>query len=253
MKQNLAEIVRNAFADQERFSKDSLILLIVGTFPGLKPATHKWLLQDLRRRNVIVQLAKNEYSLMKKPFYQPEISQPMSILSEQIGVAFTDLRWCLWSTLWFNEFTIHQFGRELIIIETEKELTYTMFNFLKEKNYGNVFLKPSENFLDLYADSQAIIVKPLISRSPLVKASSGPNMFHRPKLEKLLVDLHCQEPFLMFIPGSEYENIFRNAFSKYSINLRLMMTYAHRRGQENKIRDYIQQIMPGMFKVQDYD
>lgn len=253
MKQEVTDKVRLAFADRERFSKNELLAVIADALPGLKPATHKWLVFDLRRRNMIWQSGKNEFSLISKPNYQAIFNQPLAALPGLIAEAFQDMRWCIWSTSWFNEFTIHQFGREIIVIETEKELTNSLFYFLKEQGFTHVFLKPDEKTIELYADLQSILIKPLITRSPLEKETISEHVFFRPKLEKLLVDLHCKEPFLEFIPGAEKENIYKNAFNKYTINLGVMITYARRRGQEHTIRDYINRLMPGMIKEQHND
>lgn len=248
MKQEVINKVRLAFTDQERFSKDELIAVIAYAQPELKPATHKWLVYDLKRKNLITQTGKNEFSLMNKPKYQPMFSEVMATLPGLIAEAFHNMKWCIWSTAWFNEFTIHQFSREMIVIETEKELADSLFYFLKENDFAHVFLRPDEKTLELYADSQAIIIKPLITRSPFEKETTIEGDFFRPKFEKLLVDLHCNEPFLEFLPEAEKYNIYNNSFSKYAINLDVMMTYARRRGQEGVIRDYIKSLIPGIFK-----
>ena len=46
---------------------------------------------------------------------------------------------CLWSSAWFNEFTVHQMPRSLIFIEVEREAAEAIFYHLKDMGYKDVF------------------------------------------------------------------------------------------------------------------
>ena len=82
---------------------------------------------------------------------------------------------------------IHQPDRFLLLVDVEAVATESVFYFLKDEKYKNVFLNPDENTLERYINEEreSIIVKPLITKAPLEKEEK----IATPSLEKILVDI----------------------------------------------------------------
>ena len=93
-----------------------------------------------------------------------------------------------------------------------------------------------ENYV--YASKEAIIVKALLSESPIQSAGGVPVQ----SLEKIMVDLYADSNLFLFLQGNELVNIFRNAFEKYTINRDKLMRYAKRRNKEKLMKIAINQI-----------
>ena len=62
-------------------------------------------------------------------------------------------------------------------------------------------------------------------------------------LEKMLVDVFCDEELFFIYQGKEMKSIFKEAFGKYSINTNKLLRYASRRGKKEEINKYINQII----------
>ena len=60
-----------------------------------------------------------------------------------------------------------------------------------------------------------------------------------PTLEKILVDLYCDEKLFFAFQGSQLDKIFEGAFEKYSINLSRLINYAKRRNREEGVKQFL--------------
>ena len=140
---------------------------------------------------------------------------------------------CLWDSSLLNEFSIHQSIKSFFIIEVEKDSVESIFHFLKDSRF-TVFIQPSKAVLENYAigENNFIIVKPLISESPI---QSIKNM-NTVTLEKMLVDIFCDEIIFSVYQGNEMKTIFTGAFNKYAINENKLLRYANRRGKREQLK-----------------
>ena len=137
-----------------------------------------------------------------------------------------------------HEFMTHQPGQNLIVVEAEKDACESVFNRLREKYTGRVFLDPTRSLMENYVLPQAspIIVLPLISESPRTTNNNIPS----PKLEKILVDILVDENIFFAFQGVELSTIYENAFNTYWLNQRTMFRYARRRKAGKTLQEFIQ-------------
>ena len=131
---------------------------------------------------------------------------------------------------------LHQPGRFYTLIEVDKETTQSVFYFLKEIK-KNIFLEPDTEILSLYASSEkeTIIIKSLVSEAP-VQMLQG---VLTTTIEKLLVDVFCDDVLFAAQHGKEMKTIFKEAFEKYTINENKMLRYANRRGKKEAFSNYL--------------
>ncbi len=139
----------------------------------------------------------------------------------------------------FNEFMVHQPGRFHILVEVEKDAVEPVFFFLKESKYF-VFIEPTRELLEKYLpdEKETLIVKPLVTEAPLQKIE-GVNTV---TLEKVLVDVFCDEVVFAAQQGSEMRNIFNEAISKYVVNENRLFRYANRRKKKVVFKEYYDSI-----------
>lgn len=60
-----------------------------------------------------------------------------------------------------------------------------------------------------------------------------------PTLEKMLVDIFCDDVIYAAQQGSEMRTIFREAMKKYTINENRMLRYADRRRKKESFKEYM--------------
>ena len=159
-------------------------------------------------------------------------------LSKELKALWPFAHFCIYNGNIISPLLHHLAANDITYIETEREATSVIFNYLKDKGQ-TAYLRPTRDLIYNYIDlsQPAIFVKPLITESP-VQESEGVLV---PTLEKLLVDLQKDVDFF-YLQESEGVNIFRNALSLYTINENRLLRYASRRGIREEIEKNIKSI-----------
>lgn len=238
------------FKDRESFSRDELFKFFQYLEPDLKEGTFGWRIYDLKNKNIIKPLMRGLYTISYKPKYKPELSLDLLKLTKKIYDKFEDVKYCLWETNWLNEFSQHQASKRILIIEVERDFLDSFFYELKENYKGDVYLTPDEKAINFYvAESiQPIVIKRLVTRSPLTKRTEKKVKFYSPLLEKILVDIFTENKLFYYSQGSELIHIFENALKNYDINYTKLFSYAKRRERDNDIKLFLNNNMHHLVK-----
>lgn len=169
----------------------------------------------------------------------PEISSQLKAVSKKIKRKFPFLNSCIWNTSVFNEFMQHQPGRFLTLVEVEKEAIQSVFYFLKDQQF-QAYAKPSKEILEKYLPSKGktIIIKSLATEAPVQEI----DQITTTTLEKILVDVFCDNTIFSAQQGAEMRTIYEEAFRKYTINKDRLLRYAQRRNKKQEILKYLETI-----------
>jgi hypothetical protein len=229
------------FKDRESFTREELFEFYRCFEPDLKDGTFGWRVYDLKVKNIIRTLTKGRYAISCKPQYRPEISPELVKLAKRITGKFEDARHCIWVTEWLNEFTSHQISRKTMLIEIEKDFMESLYYELKDASISELFLNPDDKTINFYiAESNfPVVIKNLITRSPVSRRTEKKVKFYTPLLEKILVDIFVEKNLFYYLQGSDMINIYENAVSNYSINFTKLFSYAKRRGIDHDIRQFM--------------
>ena len=167
--------------------------------------------------------------------FQPNISISLKRMFNKVQREFPYITFCIWDTVWLNDFMRHQPFKHYIVVEVEKDAAEPVFAFLTE-TIKNVFLNPDEELFDryIYNHDDVLIVKKMVSESPLIEKDK----ISIPALEKLLVDMLI-DTALFSAQQSEKEFIMRSVMGKYTLNELKMRRYAVRRNREREIDELI--------------
>lgn len=224
---------------RETFTRQDLYNAFTTTGPALNTRTFAWRIHELKAKKIIRAVSRSEFSLVYKPLYTPPIDKKLKDLYTLLDKNFPLLRKTIWSTQWVSDFMLHIPGRYFTIIEAEKGSLESIFFFLKDHKYKEVYINPSQKEIDLYVaeSSRAIILKPLISQSPLQKQKK----FTPPALEKILLDIFAERDVFTAFQGHELTIIFNNACSQYQVNFSTLMAYAKRRGKAEALAAFLSQ------------
>jgi len=229
------------FKDRDAFSREELFDFFRYFEPDLKEGTFGWRIYDLKNKNIIKSIQRGYYTISYKPIYKPEISGEVLKLAKVIAERFEDVKHCIWDTDWINEFAQHQSGKKLIIIEIEKDFVESLYYELKDSFRFDFYLNPDEKAIDYYiSESQnPVIIKKLITRSPISKRTEKKVKFYTPLLEKILVDLFAEKKLFYFYQGAELMHVYENALKNYTINYTKLFSYAKRREREQDVKQFM--------------
>ncbi len=169
----------------------------------------------------------------------PEVSPKMKAINSRLKKKFPYLKFCIWNTSALNEFMIHQPGRFYLLIEVEKEATQSIFYFLKEAKHS-VFIDPTSDLLEKYlpSEKESLIIRSLVSEAPLQNIKG----INTASLEKMLVDVFCDDVIFSAQQGNEMRTLFKEALNKYSVNKNRMLRYADRRRKKESFTKYLNSI-----------
>lgn len=184
---------------------------------------------------MITRTGKGHFCIATKKNYAYALSDTAKNICSEIRNRFPFVEFQIWELYQMNEFVNHQLGRNLILVEVEKGLDESVFDFLFP-NYPHVLFNPSEEEYYRYSGEETIVVRKMVSEAPAAVSE-----YRQAPLEKLLVDLFGRDFLGTMISRSEYRAIYEDSFAKYIINQPKMFRYARRRGVEQKIRAFIRE------------
>lgn len=250
----MSKIIENRlieeFKDRDYFTRKDLYEFYRYFEPDLKEGTFGWRIYDLKNKNIIRSIKRGLYVISYKPKYKPNISIELIKLAKRITDTFEGTKHCLWETEWLNEFSQHQSSKRIILIEIEKEFIESLYYELRDSSINELYLNPDDKAIDFYIaeSNNPVVIKNLITRSPIVSRTEKGITVYTPLLEKVLVDLIAEEKLFYYLQGSELIHIYESAISNYAINFTKLFSYAKRRGKEQDIKMFLMNNMSQLVK-----
>lgn len=207
--------------------------------PDIKQTTVNWRIYELVKNGVLERIGRGKFRLGKTNPYEPRPSKKLVKLYNELHGFFPYTTLCIWETAWLNELQQHLINKSYTIVEIDKDVSESAFHKLQE-NKKTVFLEPSLEIMEKYVSvhDNAIIVKPLITEAPVQDIANAVV----PTLEKILVDLYCDDQIFYFFQGRELQYIWENAFRTYSIQQDKLLRYASRRRRKDEIAGFMKKI-----------
>jgi hypothetical protein len=247
MKKATENTLINYFKNKEFFSRRDLFNYFLQLEGELNEGTFGWRIYDLKKKNILREIKRGLYTLTVKPIYIPAVDDNLIKLAEIFTSHYQDANCCLWNINWLNEFTVHQFNRDNILFETEKDLIESVAHTLADNGYSSMITY--SHLISFTSSITPVILQSLISRSPLqhIETKEGKPL-PVPTLEKILVDIYANENVFHFVQGAEMERIFQHAIDRYSINYTTFFGYAKRRGKETGLRAFLLNHFPELLK-----
>ncbi len=147
---------------------------------------------------------------------------------------------CISQAAALSSFMQHIPNIDILIVELDRDVAEAAFEDLKCATWRLSLFSPTEREYLLYAAGRpSLIVKPLITESPVDNSDGVPV----PRLEKILVDIAI-DPEFSFARDSELYTIYENASDEYAIDKKTMLRYASRRSRKEEIQGLINSTMP---------
>jgi len=182
-----------------------------------------------------------------KRTFTPFFDNEMARLSDTLMEEFPFLRFCVWSSRDINRFSHNILNINVIWVDVEREGVESVFSALS--NYDtdrHMFIKPTETDYERYViGTPSIVIRPLISESPLIADAKGRQQV---TLEKILVDV-VADPDVFALQGFEMLRFYHNVHDLCTVNRSKLLRYARRRN----CADEITRLLNDMNNIEDYD
>lgn len=191
-----------------------------------------WHIKKLISQNKLARLSRGLYGCSVKKEFSPTLTDDLKQLYREIASKFPLIEIVVYSGNQITALQHHISANNALYVEVTKEASEAVFHYLSDKKI-RVYHRPDGNFMCDYVDlsEQCVIVKPLVTESPLNKIEG----IYMPSLEKLLVDINADSDFY-YLQGIEASYIMKNAQSLYRLNIPKMLRYASRRGIRERIQ-----------------
>ena len=222
-----------AYAESRpQFSVDDLVSAVA---KGIERNTLSWHLSNLCKLGKLRRIGRGLYSTQTKTAYNIKASKKVKSLFRSLHKEFPYADFCLYDGSLLTPLLHDLSPNSTIYIETNRDVMESVFNRLSPKYQGRLFLAPTKEMTSKYIDlaQENIIIKPLITESPLTEDNGVP----MPTLEKMLVDTRVDADFF-YLHGYENLEMLRTAIAHYDVNQTRLLRYAARRNEkENIIKD----------------
>lgn len=233
------DVIIHHFKNKRVFETQDIFTFYNQIEKDIRPTTVNWRVHTLVQSGVLQRIGKGKFTLGEGKMYVPEISTIIRSIFKKLKKEFPFAKFCVWDTLMINEFMQHQPNRNMILVETDKEITNSAFYFLREIK-KSVFVEPTADILEKYVvnEKEIVVVKPMVSEAPIQHV----NDVETATIEKMLVDIFSDDIIFSAQQGVEMRTIFKNAFDKYTINQSKMLRYADRRRKKDEISKFVKTI-----------
>lgn len=222
-----------AYAESRtQFSVDDLISAVTR---DIERNTLSWHLSNLCKLGKLRRIGRGLYSSQMKTAYNIKASKKVRSLFRSLHKEFPFADFCLYDGSLLAPLLHDLSPNSAIYIETNRDVMESVFNRMIQKYQGRLFLAPTKEMTSKYIDlaQENIIIKPLITESPLTEDNGVP----MPTLEKLLVDTRVDADFF-YLHGYENMEMLRTAIAHFDVNQTRLLRYADRRNEkENIIKD----------------
>jgi len=226
--------INNRIPENKRLTSQELFSIIRIVFPHYTDAACRWIIYSLIKEGQLTRVGKGTYQKGQANdfvyFFRSPEAQSIERFCRKEGAPG---KLIVWETIMLNEWINHQIGRNIVFVETEKGMSEFVFDRLKDRIPSRILWEPTKHELNKYSGDNLIIVRDAFSRSP-----SQSDSFHI-RLEKLLVDVCCDDLIKEIVSPSEIDAIFEGALKNYTVNRSTLFAYAKRRGCLISVREYV--------------
>ena len=207
---------------------------------GIERNTLSWHLSNLCRQGKLRRIGRGIYTVNLSKTYQVKANAKARSLYKALSTQFPYADFCLYGGGVIAPLLHDLAPNNTIYIETNREVTESVFNVLLPKYKGRIFISPTKKIASTYIDfgRENIIVKSLVTESPLTHDDKVPV----PTIEKLLVDTRVDDDFY-YLHGYENFEMLRTAITHYDVNQTRLLRYADRRNEKESILNDLKEIL----------
>ena len=188
--------------------------------PDINNNTLKKNLSRFKKDKIIFAAGRGWYSFISHRFQLD--TKPIRSIVNLIKREFPLLDFNVWSTEQLLPYFQNIPTRFFVFVYAKKEYLNTIYEYLSEKG-KTIYLNPTKKEKEKIYNfkMEILLLRPSITEEPKKKYYS--------KIEKILVDLYIEKFFLQILDEQEYQIVFENISSQFSLDIPKMLRYKLRR------------------------
>ena len=232
----VSESIMNYAKGLQQFAVDDIPTEVIA---GIARNTLSWHLSNLCRQGKLKRTGRGIYTAHISNIFHVKANAKARSLYKALSKQFPLADFCVYGGGVITPLLHDLTPNNIVYIETNREVTESVFNVLLPKYKGRLFLSPTKKIASTYIDLgiENIIIKPLITESPLTLDGKIPV----PTIEKLLVDTRVDADFY-YLHGYENFEMLRTAITHYDVNQTRLLRYADRRNKKESILNDLKEI-----------
>jgi hypothetical protein len=214
------------------------IAAFIESFNGETPRkTVIWNVNDLVRQGKAIRAGRGVYGFVSKARFQPAISEAAQKACSLLGDQFRYLDVTVTDSGVLGRFMNLQPFSTVVVVETRKAATGAVLSALRKEGM-DAYAKKDFSRMERYVSTpQPFVVRPELSVNPNLPLE---NNVRAANLEKILVDLVCDEDIYGQYQGEELQNIYQNATETYAVNYSQILKYAAARKKKSEVLEMLQ-------------
>lgn len=229
--------ILNFAGNHKVFSRKELIDNLKSQNQLENPSSLSEQLNRLLKSGQLIRLKRGIYTLPDNAMkdYSIVCSEEIKNINQQIKTQFPFADYCIWPGSALLSYMHHIPSLSFVLVDVEREVAESVFNLLNSDSSKRVYLMPSSTDFERYINTnEAIIIRPLVSESPLQLVEG----INTPAIEKILVDIVGDVEF-SFLQGVEINYVYNTIFEKHNVNKNKLLRYATRRGRKAIVEELL--------------
>ena len=232
----MKEIILKRFSGQ-CCSISDIVSFVMDIDSAMSRKTIIWHVNDLVKRGYAVRVGRGAYEFTPKLKLQPTMGDSAKAVCSLLGNCFKYLDITVADSSVLGQFMNLQPFATVVVIETRKSSTNAVISALRNEGI-EAYAKSDFTRLEQYiSSSQPVVVRSELSVNPTLPKERNVRVVN---IEKLLVDLVCDQDVYGQYQGEELLNIYENATSSYAVNYSQMLKYATSRKKKTDVLDLLQ-------------
>jgi hypothetical protein len=185
-----------------------------------------WNVNNLVRQGKAVRFGRGVYGFIPKTRFNPIMGEAPKRACSLLHEKFRYLVVTVTDSAMLGQFMNLQPFSTITVLEVKKSAVGAVLSALRKDDVDAYAKKDYRAFEQYVSSSQPFVVRPELSVNPNLSQEKNVRVAN---LEKMLVDLLCDEDIYGQYQGEELQNIYRNATEGYAINYSQMLKYASAR------------------------
>jgi len=210
---------------------------IAAEYPDTSRKTVIWNINDLVRQGKISRVGRGVYCFAPKPPFQAAVSDSAIDACAMLAGKFRYLDVTVTDTASLSEFMNLLPFSTVVTLEVKKAAVDGVLSALR-KSGTDAYAKQDFTQMERYVSSmQPVVVRPELASNPTLTKEGN---LRRANLEKILVDMVCDQDIYGQYQGEELQNIYSGAAERYAINYSQMLKYAAARKKKPDVIGLLQ-------------
>ena len=232
----VSDKILNYAAGLQQFSVDDIPADVLS---DVERNTISWHLSNLCKKGKLRRVGRGIYTIQSADTFVVKASAKARSLYRSLSGQYPFADFCVYSANVITPLLHDMMPNNTIYVETNRDIVQSVFDMLRPKYKGRIFLVPTKEIATTYIDfsKENIIVKALVTEAPLSHDGKIPV----PTLEKLLVDTRIDADFY-YLHGYENLEMLRTAITHYDVNRNRLFRYADRRNAKDSIQKDLETI-----------